>query len=534
MKVDKKLSADFIEQGFLLGKENGILIKNPIQIFASFSLYNEWAEYRSATLINTKKDYSIKCSLSWDTDEVIPSELYIKPVSNKDFQNLTVEDDIQIFFEVFNVCYYFKTKIIDAENFNDKIIVQIPEEIKVIKRRLFPRVDISSIKSNAYCMPRNSTEKIEILIQEIGVNTLKVTAVSFLTLKDGIIKIDDLSIGFKVIERKKDLLKFEYCLSLEFNNNINFGKYFEIYAKYAFPTLKSRSEFNINDVLEIYNSTGFFNKFVKNESQEDEFFTKINSTWSQLNNAQHSGVTDYCSEVEEGRIVGCSSLARAFYNESKPVWVMQQLCVLSNPEYFLNTRDLYLWRPIYLSALKEDFDVACWFDGNSRWIERIWIKFALNKGNISETLWPVDILICQLDKKDSTASVNADDKLITTYKFGNLERSVFIEKNLIAGSDPACLNFANLLDHIVAIPPSDRDFEFLLNKAKKLFSLSEEGTKDFRISVDKSNLPSTHEKYRRHDLNRFCYFNKNDLSFLFTSIEHSIAVMSKKYKQKNF
>ena len=225
------------------------------------------------------------------------------------------------------------------------------------------------------------------------------------------------------------------------------------------------------------------------------------------------------SQTKRSAPVGCSSAVLAFYEESIPVWAFHQLCAKKKPELLSHSGQLYAWRAEYLAARTEDIKVAAWFDGQSRWLERIYVKFA-NQSSGRTQLHAIKTLKCIFEKTDA-----APDSSIKSYMIGKARRVACQKKGLLGATGPRFLNAAENLNGVAALwEPLD---------LSQIRSVGEGLANAISHNVAlKVSLP---QNYEVHGLkgapqveDRFSLFPKEDLVSFLASIEHSMAVTERK------
>lgn len=516
--------------GAVLAERDGDKVGEPTLIDAALSLYFNWENHRKAHVSFSSDRIARPCVVSFDEDEAIASELRISLCDTSNVQHQTVGSELLIQLEIFNVSYAF-TALITAFDPDAKygfhFVISIPTEMIVQKRRPVPRVRINSEQSTEVLRPRwkslSSESFHKVSISEIDVNTVYLDDTS-LPQEDGLIELDGKLFHAELSHKGSR----GTVITLRFETPIDSGAFFDIYKRFAFPSLESRPTLPTEKIFDAYKESGFFDKFLGSAPPEvvAQYRESLQATWKSLESGAHKTVADYCSVSSEGTVIGASSLALAFKTPERDVWAIQQLCVRSEPEFFQNTRELYLWRPVYLTGRPDTFDVVCWFDSKSRWIERIWIKFVNHKGNLENTLWPVTMRVF---KPIARAQSETD---IKAYKIGENVRKYIAAPRLLAATDPSSLNFAKLLNHVSSIPPSASSAEELKRHAEVLASVSENPESEYRLSVPHNIQDPELSQLPIHNLDRLCYFEKQDLPFLYTSIEHSIAVMERKHRER--
>ena len=82
-------------------------------------------------------------------------------------------------------------------------------------------------------------------------------------------------------------------------SNTGAGKYFDIYRRIAYPSLRSRHDYPYELGLNLYYETGYFSKFSgeKTEEEKQELF----QVWENIRSGTHETTADYYIADEEER-----------------------------------------------------------------------------------------------------------------------------------------------------------------------------------------------------------------------------------------
>ncbi len=527
----KLLPKSDLSASSLLASKNDTELHGVDAVSGPFSLYANWPSYRSAVLVEVKSGTTYNCELSFDEDEINPSEIYLKVDGLQiDLNNSSLE--FNVLFEVFNVAYVFSINLVGEfthESATTRYVLEVPERLTVKKLRSLPRFQVpSSLNQQAILSLSSSEEKLIASIIELGISGVKLSIENFQQTEtlSGSIKISNLSFNGSLEKRNDGSSIFK----INFTDPEQFGDYFDYYRSLVFPTLVPKSSVNYHKLYDTYLKTGFFDKYVNTASAEENkmYQELLISTWKEIAGTQHSSTAEYASLDDDGNPVGACSLVKAFYHENREVWITTQMCVISEPQFFNHTRDLYLWRTAYTFGRPNDLDCILWYDGNSRFLERIWTRFAKLCGS-SERLWPVDI---RRLPKERLSLANSESLDVSTVKepYGTFERIMLKDSNVMGGVGPTYLNFGKLLDHVVSVPPNKVSVDELFEKASLLLNLEKNDLREIRVSV-----PAGFQDERLNDcqkilLNRLGYYPKHEIPILYSSILHALAVMEAKHK----
>ena len=527
-----KFDPEDFSQGVALGKDDGHTSDETALISAALSLYFQWPEYRSSVLRDKKIDQMSSCELEYDSDEREPEELWIIPDNISSTATFREGDKIQIIFEVFNTAYSFESLVLwsacgDSSS-RIQLVICIPNTIAIQKsrrlgRHLINENDRSLIPTFVFRPDPKGREAILDLI-EIGSQSLLIKQ-----------HIEPGSNGYLEFEGHKI-----YCtcprknsdgsiLVLNFKSQQELGAYFDVYRKIAYPGLLPRSTASPDETISAYEASGFFSKFSKELVKDvyQKWLLLIKESWKKISVPAHQNTADYVVvDRATNKVTGASSLVLGFQNGSRPVWVKHQLCSIAEPKYLPLTKTVYLWRTEYLCGLPEDLDVAVWFDGNSRWIERLWIKFSryINQPN---TVRSVDIRILDLSKEKNLEQPKYET---IHYDIGSESRNVTVSSKVISGIGPDTLNTSGLLNHSISLSTEPDDQVAVLDAVKTLCSTSAQTNSNlvFRVSFPTGKTPESVKSLPVHPSNRFCFFEKKYLPTLRSSLEHSLAVIEKK------
>lgn len=513
----------------VLSKEDQSLTENMRDISAALSLYFQWEPYRSSLVYPDYKSKTkgVPCSMDYDRDERTPTEISII-IKKEAFSNFaqTQFQKLAIRFEVFRTCYEFEASALSPpEIFNDdyfRIIITPPRALKTFKSRRLPRIEMTSILKEK--LPKTTwnqaidgqNNEIDVTIEEMGLKSIKVKCSQRLGKAFGKLKMGD----FEIPAEATPTPEGDSILLFNFENNESFGRYFDVYRLLAYPSLSPRSSFSADAIIQLYQMSNYFGKFEGEKSNEQ--IRDIKSNWKDLETAQHLTTADYVARDDDGAPFGASSVALSFYNDDRPVWVFHQLCSMKIEKYVYLTGQLYMWRAEYLAARPEPLEIAVWFHSRSRWLERIYVKYSMQTNYNSNVLYPIIDRRCTFEPNTNDSSIK-----LREYCVGTARRICTTSSPVWAAAGPRFLNANENLDCIVALWGNPTSAQIKVHGET--------------ISSRLTGAPTTILVTVPHDFNinelggapqlsdRFCHFKKNQLIDLLASVEHSIAVTTRKF-----
>ncbi|MCC6278238.1 MAG: hypothetical protein IT289_10020 [Oligoflexia bacterium] len=309
---------------------------------------------------------------------------------------------------------------------------------------------------------------------------------------------------------------------LSFKDNQQFGLYFELFALIAFPDLRPRGSFPTTAVLDTYVASGFFDKFGTEERAE--ILKSIPKVWSRLSGAQHNVCADFAVVDDEERILGTNSTILALKEEQNEIWCFQHTCMLKNTKHLHHTRTLYCWRAEYLAGRKGDIAVYAFFDSKSRWIDRIYIKFA----NISPIKNIVRTCTYQKIVFRTNGKVMPDQKRTIEFegiRFGEFVRWFYSDEQVLIGFNPRYVNAADNLEQIFVRNASAT--------SETVEAYAQEVMRKSGDSVKKLSIISEHsinfENSQNTLFDRYSLFPKSQLGLFIQSVNYAIAVTERKF-----
>jgi hypothetical protein len=513
--------------GEALVKQNQEAVSDVKFIGAALSLAFQWPERTMAALVLPGKA-PISITLDYDREDRSPSELWVRLDAGAEKPSLSEKAELIVRWETFRQCYEFRATILAAIPAAPvespwHFIVGAPETLFVYKRR-FPRVLVTQeLRENLpACSARIGNEPRDVNpdVLEIGTKGIKVRNFG---LRQG--DIFNLKMGAEDVPVAVERLNGEEAiLGLNPSTFNHVGAIFEYYRAAAMPNLRHRSEFAIDRILELYHRSNYLGKFKSGEDPQKRL-DDIKKSWAAVGNSPEF-TADYIVVDDAGEPTGASSTSLSFKFKEKSVWAFHQLCAQKNPNLLEQSGQLYTWRAEYLAARTEDLDVIGWFDSKSRWLERIYVKFAFHKYRM-ECLFPVAVYRKQVFKGASGDSLPMPETESLAY--GEARRIFHDANDQIAGLNPKYLNASGILNAVIDFSKkplssnAEKTAQSVLAKAEAESELIEftglgEASPGF--------LSAGAEKVL--DVDRMFFFSKDGLVDFIASVEHSVAVTSRK------
>jgi hypothetical protein len=498
-------------------------------IAAALSLLFQFPSYSDAYIVQEGFD-PCHIELDYDHEERSVSELHVR-LPNQNRSTCWKEGEtISIRFEIFRRCFEFSTKVlgVDGETF---MIVEAPEILVTYQNGRLPRTKVPSSertklpKCNGMGTDGKTIFQIEIL--ELGVNAIKLKVDEGSPHDLGYFCFNEIQVPLRFLRSDGE---FAGVFLLKPNTAIEYGAIFDLYRKIAYPHLKPRSEFSYGDLIKLYSDeTGYLDKFeTSDDAQKRELL--IADVWETLSPAQHQVTADYITVDEKGQPAGASSVALGFTNSDRPVWVFHQLCAKTNPNLLEQSGDLYTWRAEYLAGRSENLDTIVWFDSRSRWLERIYVKFATQSRGAAKLL-PVQVRRTEFLRNDGARTIAEGQ----TASFGHTQRYFAETDKTFGGIGPRYLNAARILDAIITLSEDDINSHSSAI-AQKLMLMANLQSVELEVSVPHDKKDAFTLPYRElvNDVDRLCLFTKDSLVDFISSVEHSVAVTAKKKSQGEF
>lgn len=504
---------------------------DPLQAAESaqaLSLYFQWPEYRSALAGTGKTTCHISCQIDYDQDARVPDELFVRCNATELPADLSVNSQIFIRFEVFRNMFEFEAEVLAMDQDQDQdhnggdnlLTIAMPKVLHRLSNRRLPRLQLTATEASqlgSVIWSGLDGVRVSAVVSEIGLSSV---AISTAVPIHGLGSIQFSSDGFKAeVLRATDT---STVLRPILDTATDFGRYFDLYRRVAYPMLVPRPDLPYEKIVELYDKTRYFGKFDLGTSLAERGDVLV-SAWSKIDRGFHISTADYAGINEQGVVSGTSGLGLAFMDGDTQYWAMHQLCALTEPALLELTGALYCWRAEYLAARPENLNAFAWFDSRSRWLERIYVKYGHNRGNHAN-LHAVAVARIECSPHPNITPPSG----ALTLKIGDCERYTLAEPGLLAGASPRFFNASAILDCIVnlsAVPDTGR----IQDLGMRLATLV--GTPRLALEVTTAkaaevNLPGAQPI---NDVDRYFAISKAELVPFLTSVEHSIAVTRRKW-----
>ena len=498
--------------GEVLASKDGEILSSSERIAAVLSLFFQWPDESNAyAYFDLPGRPSFKVKIEYDKEERfltqltlgLPQEVTLKGV-DKSFLRL----------EVFNGCYEFESKVI--ENFNDGcqwLIIEAPTQLKSIKIRRSSRIEI--------------TKKDELLLDIKGVKTAvtlnSITLNGFLLneqlppLTTGKLQLGDLSVE---VYHARDIDK-KSAFSINFETDHQASLYFDYYRKTAYPNLVPRNQVDLDELYDLFTDAGFFGNF-SGKFDEETRPEKAKSCWKTLKEAQHKSTADYVAQ-ENGVILGSSSCALAFKSSEREFWVFHQLCAKKDTETFDLTGDLYAWRAEYLWNRKSNITSVFWFRSESRWLERIYVKYAMQSPDRGK-----------VEPAQLFAYIHTNERLkvppSTVECYGTENRAFYNHQGVLGGLGPDYVHINRNMNLIQA----NGNWDDVYKAADSMTSALNRDTSYFRVVMPHGckapDLGLDKWDYQ-NSVDRHAEIQKDGMLDFIACLRHSIAVTKRKHNK---
>lgn len=511
--------------GDILIRDNTCELGEPSKVSAAFSLYLQWPEHRRAIIYsNSNSDSQQDCIMSVDLDEREPSYLFIKTIERPNSDLRAVDKTkFAVRFEVFRSCYQFSAEIVDtfSQDGETTHVVEIPKSVTFIKSRRLPRVKIDA--TNVHLAPRVTWRSNEfetssdLNLKEISMLSLSAETELLPPLGKGVIAYKEHQIPGEIVRRKGN----QIIVSIQCETSAHAGSIFDLYRLVAYPYLRDRGEFPLSVAVNLLKETGYISKYNSDAAQRRSE-EMIEESWARLSSCRNDFTADYYTVDDAGQPTGMSSTTLAFKRGEKDIWSFHQLCAMTDPSVLERSGALYTWRAEYLAGRPEDFCVFSRYTSKSRWLERIYTKFA---GGSSSEVRLQAIKSYQIPANEVKSS-GTKPVQVRRIKFGNSFRIIAECEGAIGGANPGMINAADNLDAAFKFDgPSDADSVLAVGEA----IFKETGGALDRIFLT-FNDSGTQVPAGAHEskVDRIIFFSKSSLADFIGCVEHSIAVTRRK------
>lgn len=498
--------------GEVLASKDGEALVGEDKISAVLSLYFQWPSDSSAfAYFDLPGRPSFKVGLEYDKEERSLTQLML---SLPEGVSLTSIDKAFIRIDVFNGCYEFESNII--ESFQDGaqwLVVEPPTIMKSIKVRRSTRINVSDeLKARL-----ETTDGIEdVLLKSLTLNGFVLNKV-FPKGTTGKLHLENLSLN-TVHARDID---GKSAFALIFESDAEASLYFDFYRQTAYPNLTPRSEVDSQELYDLFVESGFFGHF-SGKFDEVDRSDKARACWDELKEAQHYSTADYVVQ-ENGKLLGSSSCALAYKKYDTEYWVFHQLCAKKDTDTLDLTGDLYSWRAEYLWNRKSKITSVFWFRSESRWLERIYVKYAMQSPE--RGLVKPAQLFAYIHKTEHFKVPKA-----TTEKYGKSPRSYYDQVETQGGLGPDYVHINRNMNIIQA----NGSWEEVYKAAESMTSALNRESAYFRIVMPADCSPPDISIERwdyQNSVNRHAEIKKEGMLDFIACLRHSIAVTKRKHSK---
>ena len=498
--------------GEVLATQDGEVLYSSEKISAVLSLFFQWPENSSAfAYFDLPGRPSFRVKIEFDKEERQLSQLMIELP-----EGISLSDVSKVFLrlEIFNGCYEFESKVLD--NFmetNQWLIIDAPDKLKSIKVRRSSRIEVS--KSIEAKLTINN--KLHIVnITSVTLNGLVINE-QFPQLTTGKLQIGELVLE---VYHARDI-GAKSAFSIIFETDQQASMYFDFYRQTAYPGLTPRKEVDFDNLYELFVEAGFFGHF-SGKFDEAARPEKAKACWKDLVGAQHSSTADYVAK-EDNAILGSSSCAIAFKTCSTEYWVFHQLCAKKEIDTLDLTGDLYAWRAEYLWNRKSDITSVFWFRSESRWLERIYVKYAMqspDRGNVK----PAQLYAYIHNSENLKVPISSVEK------YGSENRAYYSHGDVLGGLGPDYVHINRNMNLIQA----NGNWDDVYKAADSMTKALNRATSYFRVVMPHGcpppNLQSDRWDYQ-NSVDRHAEIKKDGMLDFIACLRHSIAVTKRKHNK---
>lgn len=521
LRLIKFSPSDYSLSDAMLGAETTKLTDRQA-LASALSLYFQWPAHRSALIYPQAAKVPVPCRLECDADEAQVSVLFVT-VDENSKNNFTLDGQTaRIRFEVFRTCYEMTVSILGREADSDgagwHFAVEVPDELILFKHRRLPRVRVEPARAEALDMTlllpsQGGTEAIRLFPSEMSMRSVRARPhASFSHQTLARLRTGSLEVPVQIMSADSETV----VLNLQFVDGVQAGQFFDVYRQVAYPRLRPRGEVDALQLLALYRDTGYLDRYQPLGEQERES-NEIIDAWKKLDeHAHHEAVADYVSCDDSGRLAGASGLVRCFKRQGTDIWFLNQLCALTEPDLLADSGTLYQWRSEYLVARPEEFRVMARYWSGSRWLERIYTKFAM----VAKSVELLPIKSYRMNFKALSESAP-----LPVVAIGPWQRPLLDDGDMMGGLLPKHLNLVTALDSLVACW-SSHGAEEISSKAGQMVAAAKLTEYPLTLAIPPQATPPEGAEVGKTD--RLGLFGKESLVDFLTSVEHVIAVTRRK------
>ena len=505
-------------------------IRTTEEIYSLLQLFLMWPEYSSSfTKIGGEM---VKMSLSVDHALSDLDQLLLTMDENS-FKQITSDSRTleKVYIEVFGITFGFQPTVREyIDEYIDGvpcISLAIPETLTRYNMRGTRRVKITE-PLVVSIIDKDKTIEANLIDASPNAFSLKVLN------NDKTGKLSD-RITISIAGNKFDVLA-----TSSLNHSIivkpilaetkHFGAFFDLYAKFAYPDLKSRFSFERDPIPELLTKTGQIKNYGASEVSET-WYGEIEEAYRASIEVKDQYVAGYVSVDSNSMPVGTSSLAKVFIDQKGvEAWAFHGLGAVQDPNLISNTCSLYKWRVDYILAREPEANIVMWFNGRGKWLEKVYIKFQkLTSDNTK--LWPIKHNRYARDESQETSNIEVQThwKYQKDININSFVRYMATDSIASVGLGVPYLNYGGILNNIFFYEncaPPEKCKNNIINTVAKIMP------KRFFIETpqDVEDIEVPNYKMFLVDVaNRQCITNGEALKYFSSSLEHSQAVVKKKY-----
>jgi len=496
------------------------------EVHSHLQLYLMWPDY-SSSFIKVAGEM-VKATISVDQALGEFDQLFISTDADTFLKIKSKNQHLQrVFIEVFGITFGFEPIIQECiEEYSEEtpcLSIQIPIKITRYNMRGTRRVRIDEPPP---LIVNYNGERLQGILQDVSPSSFCIKLSHDLQIKNAHVSIEHAGLIFDAIASKS--LKNSIVIKPITSHEKHFGHYFDLYVKFAYPMLRSRFSFAKDPIPELMHLTGQAKKFAEREAS-NSWLDRISEAYNAAKDALNTFIADYVATNDEGTPIATSSLAKAFIDiDETPIWAFHGVGSIQDPNFLEHTCAIYNWRSDYLLAKDPSAKVIVWFDGRGRWIEKVYTKFQrLTSDNTK--LWAIRnnrYIKCNSEIKQSLNKYPLPTQ--KAFSKGAFKRFVAANKNISFGMGVPYLNYSGVLENLFF---KEKDFsEATIDEISGVIDETRPERFFIPTPTELSDLNfDGFEMFCLESTTRQCLTNGDALKFFSSSLEHSKAVVRKKY-----
>lgn len=439
LRLVQPLSADTSLPELPSDNEKTEWITDPQKVQNILSLFLQWPDYSSAILIAGDKRYDIKIEIDTELRDVEQLFGTIPPTALSTINPQNIRSYL-IHFEVFGLAYRFEVDQMVTRNDHHRssdltpnLIFNVPTKIQRMAARTSRRIPL---ENPLPVVLTSDHHRIEALLVEVSPKAFR-----FEIIQKGKdlppldrVKVQTEALRFDMrylTHRQEHLILGPYPDEQE-----NFKYYFELFLKYAHPTLRPRYSFAEDPVPLLAEQSGQIDKYAKDEFPPDVDPKKIlHENYLMASQMPELKLMEMVAiDPETNQPVGSSSVSRAFKtSDTEYAWCLYGLNIIPSPKYFEQSCALYTWSADYLSHFQGD-SIVMWYDSKTRWTNKLFTKL---KHFIREG---INIDSVRLTRYSRTLTIDVSHR--------SKERTYYYKDGVVGAFNPPYLHVAGGLDTI--------------------------------------------------------------------------------------